>query len=153
MFTLQKTAHQSRRCPTPVCDSEKHTKLFQMTDRDGLPVPSDYLFAVTTPAVQCYAATTHDEKAKSKMVATPCQQSVFVTAVKNFVSKSTYYLAMMCDKCTAGHCNFDLFLAIVFNCFAKNELKRLNVPENEPPAAISRKIRKVAAQTKRLKLS
>ena len=50
---------------------------------------------------------------------------------------------MMCDKCTAGHCNFDLYLVIVFNYFAKNELKRLNVPENEPPAAMSRKIRKV----------
>ena len=50
---------------------------------------------------------------------------------------------MMCDICTAGHCNFDLFLANVFNCFAKNELKRLNVPENEHPVAMSQKIRKV----------
>ena len=118
--------------PPPVCDSEEHTKLFQMADRGGLSVLSDYSYAVTTPAVQSYAATTHDEEATSRMMATPCQRSVFVTAAKNFVSKSTYYSAMMCDKCTAGHCNFDLFLAIVFNCFAKNELKRLKVPENEP---------------------
>ena len=94
------------------------------------------LVALHANANMCNA-TTLDKEAKSKMMAAPCQRSVFVTAVKNFVSKSTYYSAMMCDKCTAGHCNFDLFLATVFKCFAKNELKRLNVPENEPPATMS----------------
>ena len=62
---------------------------------------------------------------------------------------------MMYDKCTAGHCNFDLFLTIVFNFFAKNELKKLHVPENEPTDTMSQKIRKVmsGSSKKRLKLS
>ena len=129
----------------PVCDSEDHSKLFEMADRGGLAVPSEYCFAVTTLAVQCYTAILADEAAKTKMMTVANQRSVFVTSVKRLVAESSHYCGMLHNKCLRDHCNFELILQIVFNCFAKNELKRLNAPRTKAPDMMARKVRKLTS--------
>ena len=131
--------------PPPTCDSEDHKRLFEMADRGRLSVPSEYSFAMTALAVQCYAAIIFDESVKHTMMSASCQRSVFVAAVKNIVKESTQYCGMLRHACNAGHCNFELFLAVVCNCFAKNELKRLNAPKTEAPPMMARKIRKLTS--------
>ena len=44
-------------------------------------------------------------------------------------------------SCFVGHNNFDPITKCAFNCFAKNELKRLNAPKLEPTAKMSRTVR------------
>lgn len=62
----------------------------------------------------------------------------------------SYYLpsGLTAIACSSNHNNFNMIVQSAFNCFAKNELKRLNcqaMPE-EPPAKVMRKVRKLTSK-------
>ena len=59
--------------------------------------------------------------------------------------KSDFIHVLLDIKCSAGHNNFDPIIKCAFNCFVKNELKRLNVPKLEAPAKMSRTVRKLTS--------
>ena len=74
--------------PLPICDSQNHANLFEIADRGGLSVPSEFCFAVTVLAVQCYAAIISNQEVKSKMMTVSNQRSAFISAVTTFVKQS-----------------------------------------------------------------
>ena len=132
--------------PLPICDSQNHANLFEIADRGGLSVPSEFCFAVTVLAVQCYAAIIANQEAKSKMMTVSNQRSAFISAVTTFVKQSCDFQDLPNNICSEGHSNFKLILQTVFNCFAKNELKRLNAPSTAPALMVTaRKIRKLTS--------
>jgi len=74
------------------------------------------------------------------------QRSVFTTAVSEVVGND-FHETLMKQPCSAGHFIFELIIQTAFNCFAKNELKRLNAAKNAPDTLCgNRKIRKLTSR-------
>ena len=112
---------------------DKHRELFEMANRGGLSSP--YTFAVATLGAKFYRAmmngppTLMEEFHKRKN-----HQQVFVDSVHETVRSNDMLQCLLSTRCNQLHCNFKLILNIIFNCFAKNELKRMNTQSiaNEP---------------------
>ena len=75
----------------PLATPKNKQSCFEMADRGGLSVLSEYSFAMTALAVQSYAAITFDEGLKHKIMSASRQPAVFVAGVKNIVVESTHY--------------------------------------------------------------
>ena len=115
--------------------------LFHLANRGGLCIPSEFCFALTSFAVQNYNFLSFDVTLKEKLLTTCNPRQVFIYALKSIASSSDIYTSLVSKTCASGHFCFDNVLASAFNCFAKNELKRMNTEkENEVTA---RKIRKL----------
>ena len=61
-------------------------------------------------------------------------------AASRVAKDSEAYRVLVYQTCAQRHNNFEPILQISFNCFAKNELKRSNKVEIEPPAKMTRTI-------------
>ena len=82
----------------------------------------------------------NDDVATKKLMTFRNQQSPFVAAVKVMMQKSNFNTAIS-KLCSASHYNFELIVKIIFHCFEKNKLKRLNTPKE--PQLMTRKMRKL----------
>ena len=123
----------------------EYSRLFASANRGGLKSPTIYCFMVTALAVQCYTAIMANGTAKKKLLSVCNQRSAFIAAVTYKFEECSVdsELDLYC-KCSAGHFNFELMIATAFNCFAKNELKRLNAQKIAPePMCTNRKLRKL----------
>ena len=128
------------------CIPAEYKQLFEMADRGGLSEPTELSFAITVLAVQCYTAILSDNDAKQKLFCMINQRSAFIGAVSKKLEADDFGTVLQ-RSCDAGHQNFELILATTFNCFAKNELKRLNAPKVAPSLMSSnRKIRKLTSK-------
>ena len=47
---------------------EEHRELFEMADRGGLSEPTEFCYAVTTLAVQCYTAISENDEIMKKLL-------------------------------------------------------------------------------------
>ena len=120
-----------------------------MANRGGLSSPSEYTFAVATLGAKFYRAmmngppTVMEEFHKRKN-----HQQVFVDSVHETVCSNDMLQCLLLTKCNQLHCNFKLILNIIFNCFAKNELKRRNAQSiaNEPVPKATRVCRKLTSK-------
>ena len=76
------------------------------------------------------------------------QRSIFLSAVRSVINSGQISSDVLNVSCDMQHINFDLIVQTAFNCFAKNELKRLNASRmaEEPPAKQLRKIRKLTSK-------
>ena len=133
----------------PVNESipERYKTIIQMTNRGGLSEPTELCFGVTTLAVQYYTAISGNSNIMKKLLCCQNQQAVFVEAVCDVVQ------AFLCGgplfvRCESSHDNFVPIIQTAFNCFAKNELKRINCKATpaELPAKNLRKIRKLTSK-------
>ena len=126
---------------------EEHAQPFEMADRGGLSTPTEFCFATTCVAVQHYTAIMLDEATKLKLLAVKNQRSAFTSAISHVVMSQSFG-RLLEQRCSAGHFNFKMIVESAFNCFAKNELKRLNSSKDAPPQLSSgRKIRKLNAKS------
>ena len=106
-----------------------------MANRGGLSSPSENTFAVATLGAKFYRAmmngppTVMEEFHKRKN-----HKQVFVDSVHETVRSNDMLQCLLSTSCNQLHCNFKLILNIIFNCFAKNELKRMNAQSiaNDP---------------------
>ena len=130
----------------PLCECEEYSKLFELVSRGGLSVPTELCFVTTVLAVQCYTAVITEDYAKLRLMSCLNQQSTFVCAVKNIVERSDHLKETLTKSYSVGHSNLELILQTVFNCFAKNEMKRFNAPRSEPQM-MSRTIRKLNGES------
>ena len=130
------------------CVPEEHKKLFEVANRGGLSVPTEICFATTALAVQCYTVLAADESIKARLFKASNQRSVFIHAVLQVAEQSSLFTSITSVKCSAGHCNFTWIVESALNCFAKNELKRINDRKLvDPPAKMSRTIRKLTGKS------
>ena len=53
-------------------------------------------------------------------------QEVFVNSVHKTVRSNDMLQCLLSTRCNQLDCNFKLISNVIFNCFAKNELKRMN---------------------------
>ena len=128
------------------CVPLEHSHLFEMADRGGLSAPTELCFVITALAIQQYTAVCCDAAIKSKLMALPNQRCAFTSAAAN-VGKSGSFRNLFIQKCAAGHSNSEMIIQTAFNCFAKNELKRLNAPNSAPaPMVTNRKMRKLTGK-------
>lgn len=129
------------------CVPEEHTRLFQMADCGGLSAPTEFCFAVAALAVRCYMAVVADSSAKSKLLAMSNQRAAFTSAVLQMEASGSF-ANVFGQKCSIGHSNAELVISSAFNCFAKNELKRLNSASDAPPLMVhNRKLRKLSGKS------
>ena len=120
--------------------------LLKLTDRGGLAIPTDYCFAVCSMAVQAYDSIISDEVLKQKLMKFSNQCYAFVQIQSNVVKFSEVFSTAKYLSCQM-HVNFKLILQTAFNCFAKNDLKRLNQCQVDAPTKMSRSVRKLTAKS------
>ena len=112
----------------------------------GLSAPTELCFAVTALAVQAYNAISSDVNIKMKLLTSGSDQcALFTKALRLFASSRS--VSVLNQVCSKQHENFDVVVQSAFNCFAKNELKRLNSRKAEPPAKMQRTARKLNSST------
>lgn len=119
-----------------------------MTDRGGLAEPTELCFAVTALAVKYFTIISDSIDMKKKLLCCQNQRFVFVKAAHDVVYSSRLMRPLLNTYCASGHANFNLIVETAFNCFAKNELKRINSKPSlaEPPTKNLRKIRKLTSK-------
>lgn len=126
--------------------SEAENLLIAMADRGGLSVPKQYCFAICALGVQIYSKLNSNDSIRQKFFCLKNQREAFVSALTHLVKQNSDHDFLLDQTCEEGHCNFKAILQSLFNCFAKNELKRLNQCE-EPPAKMSRGVRKLTSKS------
>ena len=130
-----------------VMKPEEHRQLFAIADRGGLAAPTEFCFAVTALSVQFYSAIAADISIKHKLFASKNQRYDFTIAIMNVMQAHSNFKNLVHQKCSAGHQNFEMIVKSTFNCFAINEMKRLNVSQDAPPTlSCNRKIRKLTSK-------
>ena len=104
---------------------EDHEKLFEMANRSGFSELGTFCFAVTIVAMQYFTAVASNCEDLKKLLSLNNPRAVFAKASSAVVKSRT-----SCDltnfKCSLNHLNFNLTVHTAFNCFAKNQLHRLN---------------------------
>ena len=127
---------------------EKHEKLFEIANRGGLSEPSTFCFAVTIITMQYFTAVASNREDLKKLLSLNNPRAVFAKALSAVV-KSRASCNLTNVKCSLNHSNFNLIVHSAFNCFAKNQLQRLNSRPSldHPPQKSLRKIQKLTSKT------
>ena len=109
-------------------------------------MPTEFCFALTAITVQGYNAISYDNTIKERLLSSSNQRLIFVLSIIKIIAFSNYK-DLLYQKCAENHCNFKFILQTAYNCFAKNELKRLNSRSGDPPAKMARNMRKLSSKT------
>lgn len=129
--------------------SGNYRELFEMANRGGLTEPTEICFSITALAVQCYTAIASDERLFQKFLCFGNQRSAFISGVRAMANSTSVFCDLLNIKCSVQHSNFDLIVQGVFNCCAKNSLKRINSRPmlKEPPKKMLRSIQKLSSKS------
>ena len=112
--------------------------LLSVADRVGLSAPKKYYFAICAVGVQIYSQLSSNESIRQQFLCLNNQRAAFVSVLAEVVKqKADQHEFLFNQTCSEGHCNFKAILQSLFNCFAKNKLKRINQC-NKPPTKMSR---------------
>ena len=125
---------------------QDYMKLFDKADRGSLAVPTEFCFALMGIAVKGYNPISSDDTIKERLLSSSNQRLIFVLSIIKVIAFSDYK-DLLYQKSAKNHCNFEFILQTAYNCFAKNELKRLNSTSGDPPAKIARNMRKLSSKT------
>ena len=120
-------------------------QVFEMANRGGLSSPSQFCYAATAFAVHHYNHILANKHLKKRLLTSSNSRCLFVNALLSLAKNynTTFFLS-----CRDGHASFPRILEASFNCFAKNELKRLNTTsQDNRHASESRKLRKLASKS------
>ena len=121
--------------------------LLAMADRGGLSAVKQYCFVICALGVQIYSQLSSNESIRQQFLCLNNQRAAFVSVLTKVVTQNADQLEYLLNQtCNEGHCNFKTILQSLFNCFAKNKLKRINQCD-EPPAKISRGVRKCTSKS------
>ena len=129
---------ETEHIPTLSNISEAKDVLLALADHSGLSAPKQYCFALCALGVQVYNQICQDDNIRQQFLCLNNQQATFVDILTQIVQGKTGHAFLVDQLCENGHCNFVPIVQSLFNCFAKNELKRINQCEIEAPAKISK---------------
>ena len=118
--------------------------MFEIANRGGLSSPSEFCYAATSAfAVHHYNHIITNERLKIRILKSSNSRSLFVNVLMTLAKKydTTFFL-----NCKDGHASFRHILEASFNCFAKNELKRLNISHGNRQETETRKLRKLTSK-------
>ena len=124
-----------------------HRNLLQFADRGGLVPPSEYTYAMYVLAFAYFQQIECNVSLMSRFMQSSNQCAIFLSVVHHMLCSSAC-MSTFCDmKCSNNHMLFSRIVMKMFNCFAKNSLKRINIHTasilNE---ANDRKIRKLTSK-------
>ena len=110
---------------------------------------STALLRITAFAVQCYITIAMDDNIMHRLLMCSNQRNTFVNAVAKSVQSPEILHSLFHIQCSAKHANFQFILQSVFNCCAKNQLKRINSRPNlpDPPSKAMRCIKKLTGKS------
>ena len=74
-------------------------------------------------------------------------RSVFFKALRKIFAATKTLSDLLFQQCFADHLNFKEVVKSVFNCFVKNELKRINALKVELPEISTKKLRKLTSKS------
>ena len=128
---------------------EQYKEIFNFADRGGLSAPTEICFGIAAIGMQCYTKITSDEAKLQQLFSCTNHRFVFLRAMQRMIQSNVAYAMFLNVKCSRGHDVFDPIINSLFNCCAKNELKRLNSkPMLQYPASKSlRKISKLTSKS------
>ena len=134
---------------TPDGIPKEYKTILEMANRGGLSEPTEYCLLVTARTVQLYTAIVSYDVAMENLMRCNNQRSVFVQAVQEVFKSSPMLMGYLQAECAQNHANFHYIVQIAFNCFARNELKRLNgrPVAGDMPGKNLRKIRKLTSKS------
>ena len=126
---------------------EEHQNLFEMANRGGLVKPSAFCFVITVLAMQFFIALASNAENMNKLLTLNIPRGAFANAFPA-VANASISCNLIAIKCNSDHTNFKFIVRTVFNCFAKNHLKKLNSrPATEnPQKKFLKKIRKLTSK-------
>ena len=124
---------------------QDYMKLFDDADHRSLAVPMEFYFALTAIAVQGYNAISSDDTIKERLLSSSNQRLIFVFSMLKVIALSDYRFVE--PKMYKNHCNFDFTLQTAYNCFAKNELKKLNSSSADLPVKMTQNMQKLSSKT------
>ena len=90
---------------------------------------------------------TSDKFIKQKILSHINSRTLFVASVLGLFDSSDTLCSMVHQKCAKNHKNFEMIVESAFNCFAKNELKHLNVSQPEPPSKMTCTVQKLNSKS------
>ena len=145
-------ANRCPSCKSLLISGESETEInidikqvFEIASRGtgGLFSPFKFCYAANAFAVHHYNHIITNERLKIRFLISSNCRSLFVNVLMALARKydTTFFLA-----CNDGHPSFPRILEASFNCFAKNELKRLNVSHANRQEAETRKLRKLTSK-------
>ena len=112
---------------TSSCIPGEHKDIFETASRGGLSAP-EYCFAHTIVETKYYTAMINNRfTTMLRFMKQGSQQQLFVKTVCQVICASHMFQCLLTANCTNQHFNCKAILKSVFNCFAKNKLKRLNI--------------------------
>ena len=118
-----------------------------MADYGGLTAPKQYCFAICALGVQIYSKLRSNDSIRKEFLYLNNQRVAFVSVLAEVVKQNAdQHEFLLNQTCNEGHCNFKTILQSFFNCFSKNELKRVNKCD-EPPAKINRGVKKLTSKS------
>ena len=121
--------------------------LVAMADRCGLSAPKQYCFAICALGVHIYSKLRSNDSVRKQFLCFNNQRVAFISVLTEVVKQNAdQHEFLLNQTCNEGHCNFKAILQSIFNCFAKNELKRVNKCD-KPPAKMSRGVRKLTSKS------
>ena len=112
-------------------------------NKRGLSAQKQYCFAICALGVQIYSKLHSNDSIRKQFFCLNNQQVAFVSVLTEVVKQNAdQHEFLLNQTCNEGHCNFKAILQSLFNCFAKNELKRVNKC-NKPPTKMNHGVRKL----------
>ena len=146
---------KANRCPSCksllISDADRETEMdfdvkhvFEMANRGGLSSPSEFCYAATAFPVHHYNHIITNERLKIRFLISSNSRSLFMNVLMTLAKKydTTFFV-----NCKDGHASFRRILEASFNCFAKNELKRLNISHGNRQETEARKLRKLSSKS------
>jgi hypothetical protein len=121
---------------------QESKRLLDMANRGGLSEPTDATFAIACVTFLCYDYIRNN----SQFLQLLKHRTTFVKAVQQRCESEDANFADFKCNATATHRLFSKIVFHMFNCFAKNLLKRLNDASGEN-VVTSRKIRKLQGES------
>ena len=130
-------------CPDTIIPSGSK-QLFEMANRGGLAQPSDLCFLISAFGYLAYnVVCEHD---KSRFLLEKHHRLIFVKAVSDFVKRTSSDDICVSMRCVSEHSVIEPVLTRMYNCLAKNELKRMNAKE-DLSASVTQKCRKLQSDS------
>ena len=125
---------------------QDYMKLLDDADCGSLAVSTKVCFALRAIAVLGCNAILSDDTIKKRLLSSSNQCLIFVFSILKVIAFSDYK-DLLNQKCAKNHCNVEFILQTAYNCFAKDELKRLNLRSGDPSAKMARNMQRLSSKT------
>ncbi len=125
-------------------DREDMRQLLDMADRGGLVAPTEFTFSLCIFAYLLYKQITANEELEQQFLTSSHHCNVYLEIVKHFAVQQNEFFVLA--KCSKDHLFFVSVVRKLFNCIAKNVMRKVNSRSTSVSSQSARKIRKLTSK-------